>query len=264
MAEGQTVIGWANALRALTKEPLVHVELPERYREQAAELVGQHIREVETRGKHLLLHLSIGLTILCHAMMYGAWQVGRPGMALRQPARFVRLRLRTNEHEAVFFHGPVVDLLTPEQLANHRRLARLGPDLLKEDFNCEEAHRRVLAAGRREIGDALLDQQVVAGIGNVFKSEGLFLGHIDPRRVAASISRKEADALWQAVRPMLVGAAEGQDPVITLPPDLRRTGENYWVYSRAQRPCFLCGSLVAMVRQGQLARASYFCPNCQV
>lgn len=263
MAEGHAVVRWANALRALAKEPLVLVELPERYRGQANVLVGQHIREVETRGKHLLLHLSIGLTILCHAMMYGAWQVGRPGMALRQPARFVRLRLRTQLHEAVFFHGPVVDLLTPDQLANHRRLAALGPDLLKEDFNFEEAHRRVQAAGRREIGDVLLDQQVVAGIGNIFKSEGLFLGHIDPRRPAVSVTRPEADGLWQAVRPMLIGAAQGQDPVVTLPSDLRRTGEHYWVYSRAQRPCFLCGCLVAMVRQGQLERASYFCPNCQ-
>jgi DNA-formamidopyrimidine glycosylase len=257
------VVRWANALRALAKEPLVSVELPERYRGMTDRIVGQHIREVETRGKHLLLHLSIGLTILCHAMMYGAWQIGKPGMALRQPARFVRLRLRTAAHEAVFFHGPVVDLLTPEQLATHRRLTALGPDLLKADFNFEEAHRRVLAAGRREIGDVLLDQQVVAGIGNIFKSEGLYLGHIDPRRPAHSISREEADRLWQAVRPMLLEAAQGQDPVTTLPPDLRRTGENYWVYSRAQRPCFLCGSLVAMVRQGQLERASYFCPNCQ-
>lgn len=263
MAEGHAVVRWANALRALAKEPLVLVELPERYRGQANVLVGQHIREVETRGKHLLLHLSIGLTILCHAMMYGAWQVGRPGMPLRQPARFVRLRLRTQLHEAVFFHGPVVDLLTPDQLANHRRLAALGPDLLKEDFNFEEAHRRVQAAGRREIGDVVLDQQVVAGIGNIFKSEGLFLGHIDPRRPAVSVTRSEADGLWQAVRPMLIGAAQGQDPVVTLPGDLRRTGEHYWVYSRAQRPCFLCGCLVAMVRQGQLERASYFCPNCQ-
>ena len=106
MAEGHTLVRWAGWLKPLVGEPLEKVELPRRFADRAAGLVGQHVARIETKGKHLLLHLSGGDTIHCHAMMYGSWQVGKPGMKLRKEERVVRVRMRTATREAVFFHGP--------------------------------------------------------------------------------------------------------------------------------------------------------------
>ena len=118
MAEGHLVVRWARRLRSLVGRPLVRVELPTRFAERAPSLVGQHVAEVASHGKHLLVHFSGGATLHCHAMMFGSWQVGRPGMKLRKPRERVRVRLRTAEREAVFFNGPVAELLTASQTSS--------------------------------------------------------------------------------------------------------------------------------------------------
>lgn len=106
---------------------MVQADLPRRWADRAATLPGQHLREIQTHGKHLLLHLSEGLSVHCHAMMYGSWQFGKPLMKLRKPEKYVRLRLRTANHEAVFFNGPVVELLTAQELQTHHHI--LLPEL---------------------------------------------------------------------------------------------------------------------------------------
>ena len=126
MAEGHAVVRWARGLRRLVGSPLTRVDTPKRWAERGQRLLGEHLTKVRTHGKHLLLHTSCELTIHCHAMMYGSWQFGGPGMALRKPERQVRLRLRTPDREAVFFNGPVMELLAEEELATHERLRRLG------------------------------------------------------------------------------------------------------------------------------------------
>ena len=119
MPEGHSVARWAASLAVLVDEPVLELKAPKRWAERAAALVGQRLVATESRGKHLLLHFSDGTVIHSHAMLYGSWQIGEPGMELRKAERFVRLRIRTPGHEAVFFHGPVVELLTPEEVAAH-------------------------------------------------------------------------------------------------------------------------------------------------
>lgn len=172
MAEGHSILRWARSLRPLLGQPLVRVDLPKRWADRMAGLPDQHLREIQTHGKHLLLHLPEGLSLHCHAMMYGSWQFGRPAMKLRKPEENVRLRLRTANHEAVFFNGPVVELLTAEELQAHKRLTALGPDILRPDFDREEAWKRLRRTEERPAGDALPDQGIVAGIGNMLNPRG--------------------------------------------------------------------------------------------
>jgi formamidopyrimidine-DNA glycosylase len=196
-------------------------------------------------------------------MMYGSWQVGKPGMKLRKEERFVRVRLRTAAREAVFFHGPVAELLTPEELAEHEKLSALGPDIMNPDFDRDEAWRRLQEAGNREIGDAILDQRIVAGIGNVYKAEGLFLAGIHPQRAARGVSREETERLWDALIPLMRDGVTNAPPIVTVPDEIQEQGELNWVYRRRYKACLRCEAKVQMVRQGEHKRTTYFCPVCQ-
>ena len=262
MAEGHLVARWAKRLDALAGEPFAAVELPTQYADRCPHLTGQHLVRTASHGKHLLLHLSTGETLHCHAMMFGSWQFGKPGMALRKPAERVRLRLRTRSHEAVFFSGPVVELLTPEQLATHPRLSLLGPDILAEDFDRDEAWRLLTRFPDRQIGEAVLDQTVVAGIGNIYKSEALFLARIEPRSAVGGLPRAVLDRLWRTVIPLMrQGVSQGRMRTRLMSREGR--DDRFWVYQRRGKPCFRCGSTIERIKQGNPPRSSYLCPQCQ-
>lgn len=271
MAEGHAVIRWARRLGPLVGEPLVAVQMPKRWGERPQALVGQRLLPPRTRGKHLLLPLSGGETLHCHGAQYGSWQVGERPMELRKEARHVRLRLDTERHEAVFYHGPTVELLSPEELAAHERLTGLGPDVMAPTeglepggvFDREEAARRVRQQGGAPIKPALLDQRVVAGVGNIYASEGLFLAGVDPRRPAAEVTAAELDAFWDAVHPMMWDGTTRWGRTLTTPPNLRERGHGRWVYGRKGKPCLVCGTPVELVRLPPYDRATYYCPACQ-
>jgi DNA-formamidopyrimidine glycosylase len=263
VAEGHSVVRWARSLRSQIGEPLITAQLPKRWADRAAALPGQHLVAVGTHGKHLLLHLSGGSTIHCHAMMYGSWQFGGPGMSLRKPAKNIRLRLSTAKSEAVFFNGPVVELLTEAELRVHEKLNALGPDVLHDDFDRDEVWRRFQTSRARFIGDALLDQTLVAGIGNIFKSEGLFLAGVNPLAPIATVTQDQVTRIWDVVIPIMESNSRRAGPIVTLDKGLRRDGERHWVYRRTGRACYRCGAPIEMVRQGQLKRTTYFCPRCQ-
>lgn len=264
MAEGHAVIRWARSLRPLVGQKIEHVDITKRFAERARALPGERVRAVDTHGKHLLIRLSSDWTLHTHGMMFGSWQVGPVGMELRKEPKHVRLRLRTREREAVFFHGPIVELLTAEEVAGHDRLTALGPDLMQDHFDPEEVYRRLLLTRGRPIGDVVLDQTVVAGIGNIFKSEGLFVTAIDPRRCAASLQRSEADELWAATAELMAMNLEHHGPVTTLPEELRADRRRNWVYRRARRPCLRCGDPIEWIRQGDFGRMTFFCSGCQL
>jgi formamidopyrimidine-DNA glycosylase len=139
----------------------------------------------------------------------------------------------------------------------------LGPDILSASFDAGEVARRVRAAGEREIGDVVLDQRVIAGIGNIYKSEGLFLARIEPRRPAREVTTRELARLWKTLAPLMHEGTRRVGAIATLPPSVSAGGERNWVYRRRTRPCFVCGTLIEMVRQGELRRATYYCPHCQ-
>lgn len=244
-------------------ETLVRVDTPKKWADRGRRLQGARVARVEARGKHLVLRTDGRYTVHCHAMMYGSWQFGEPGMALRKEEKDVRLRLRTPDREAVFFHGPIMEILEPEELEGHRHLSSLGPDVLDPDFDRREAWRRLRAEPGRPVGAVVLDQRVVAGIGNIFKSEGLHLARIDPRRDVGDVSRVEMDRAWRVTGALMRWNVDRDGPIVTLPPELREDGRRNWVYRRRGRPCLTCGETVQMVRQGRHDRTTYFCPGCQ-
>ncbi len=263
MAEGHTLLRWAKRLRPLLGKPLDIVEIPGQMAQCPWALVGERVTRIETRGKHLLLHTSQNTVIHCHAGMVGRWRMGSPEKIEKWRNGDVWLRLRTGGFEAVFLNGPVVELLEPDSLERHKTIGALGPDLLAKDFDSDEAWKRLQLCLRREIGDAILDQRIVAGIGNVYKSEGLFLAGIDPRNPVGNLSRALVEKLWNATIPLMQRGAREFGAITTLPASLQDGSVRNWVYRRTGKPCFRCGSTIIMFRQGRHKRATYFCPECQ-
>jgi endonuclease-8 len=226
-------------------------------------LVGREIEAVEARGKHLLVRFTGGVVLHTHLGMHGSWHVRRTG-GPRAAGRGARARLETAEAVALCFGAPVVELLAPADLAAHPALARLGPDLLGGAFDAAAARARLRQLAGEPIGVALLDQTALSGIGNVYKSEVLFLRGVDPRRRVADLDDAALDALV---------AEAGRLLERNLGPGMRRTTpaltrERLWVYGRAGRPCQRCGAPVERIVQGgpstdRLPRLTWFCPACQ-
>lgn len=264
VAEGHAVARWGDALRELVGERIVGIQVPPRWRDRADNIRGARLTLVHTHGKHLVLHFSSGWVVHTHAMQYGSWQVGPLGQELRKEARFARLRLTTPRNEVVFYHGPVMEVLSLEELAVHERFQSLGPDLLHEGFSADGVLAAVQGQGDREIGDAILDQRIVAGIGNIYKSEGLFLAAIDPRRPAKRVTAQELAVFFEELIPLMQAGRFVYGMTVTLPPDLQlEPWMRNWVYRRRGQPCFVCATPLEMIRQGEFQRATYFCPHCQ-
>jgi endonuclease-8 len=263
MPEGDTIWRTARTLRAaLTGRTVSAFEsaLPDvAARGRALRLVGRTVEGVESRGKHLLLHFSGGAILHTHMRMTGSWHVYRPTSRWRGPAHLARAVVRTEAYVAVCFAAPVVELLTPVELRTHAVLQALGPDLLSPDFDAARAREGLRTKDDAEIGDALLDQTAMAGIGNVYKSEVLFLCGIDPFRLVRDLedgvlARVVATAGVQMRRNL--GAGERRTTSGLTP-------EPLWVYERGGRPCRRCGTTIERRAQGSMARSTWWCPRCQ-
>lgn len=224
-----------------------------------AGLDGQGITRVEARGKNLLIHFADGRAIRTHLRMTGSWHLYRAGERWQRPERQAALVLEAGELVAVCFNAPVVELLRPGGAARHAELRALGPDLLKDDFDAEEAKRRLRARGDQTIGDALMVQAALAGIGNVYKSEVLFLLKTSPFTRVDALPDAAIDALVAKAQELMRQNLDGK------PRTTRHalTGGRYWVYGRSGMPCHRCHALIEMRRQGLAGRSTYFCPVCQ-
>jgi endonuclease-8 len=223
-------------------------------------LIGATVASVEARGKHLLIGFDAGLTLRTHLRMRGSWHRYRPGEAWRRSSRSASVVLETAESVAVAFDTPVAELLTDAGLLRSRALTTLGPDLLARSFDAEEALRRLRERDGEALGDALLDQRAVAGIGNVYKSEVAFLEGLDPWAPVAAFYDADLLNALRTARRLLEANTRGGARVTTGSP---ARGEGLWVYGRAGRPCRRCGTAVQSARQGELARLTYWCPRCQ-
>jgi endonuclease-8 len=225
-------------------------------------IVGQTIDSVEAQGKHLLIRFGSGLALHTHLGMWGSWRVYRTG-STRRPARGrPRARIETAGAIAVCYAAPVVELLTARQGASHPALVRLGPDLLGETFDADAARARLRARGELAIGVALMDQTALAGIGNVYKSEVLFLAGVRPTVPVRDLDDIALDRLVATARELMT---RNVDPATRGP---RRTTSALspspvWVYRRSGKPCLRCGDRIRRVVQGEQARSSYYCPACQ-
>ncbi len=213
-------------------------------------LEGRVAERVEARGKHLLIHFDQGLSLHSHLGMNGSWRSESPGSPFGRPDHAAWLLLDLGDRRVAQFGGPTLRLASTAALARDRRLASLGPDVLDRDFDPEGGAAR-LEASPEQIGVALLDQRLLAGIGNIFKSEACFEAEVDPFRPAGSLSREEAAAVVGAARRQMLEAVETG----------RRPGR---VYRRAGRPCPRCGRAeLRSAPQGADARTTYWCPACQ-
>lgn len=220
---------------------------------------GRTVRAVEARGKHLIVRFEGGPSLHTHMRMTGSWHLYRVGTPWRKSAAAARAVIQTGDRLAVCFAAPVVEWLTPAQEAEHAPLAGLGPDLLATGFDAAQARAGLRACAPREIGDALMDQRALAGIGNVYKSETLFLCGVDPFAGVESLDDATLDRL-------IATAALELRRNVTPGAGTRRTREGperVWVYRREGQPCLRCGAFVRMRRQGEDARSTYWCPRCQ-
>jgi endonuclease-8 len=231
-------------------------------------LAGRTIERVEALGKHLLVWFSGDLVLRTHMRMHGSWHIYRPGERWQRPRHEMRLVIETDAFHAVGFTLPVAELTTADRLARDSPLQQIGPDPLSPDFDRQEALARVRARRDLEIADALLDQTAIAGIGNVFKSEVLFAGRVNPFTPVSALSEERVGALIDiAVRFMKANAPPPDQSVTTLGPR-RTTGRldpsaRLWVYGRAGKPCRRCGAPISRAKQGPFARSTYWCPRCQ-
>jgi endonuclease-8 len=234
-------------------------------------VVGATITDVLAAGKNLLIRFENGLEVRTHLRMLGTWHRYRPGEAWRRaPSRAV-LVLEVPGAVAVCFDAPVVELYETRATALHPSIGKLGPDLVDPAFDAGEARRRLRHADRAamEIGPALLDQRALAGIGNVYKSEVLFIERIDPFAKVADVDDATLDRLVATSRRLLVeNASRGRGPERITTRDAatgaRQAPGALWVYRRAGRPCFRCGVRIRAASQGaDLPRTTYWCPSCQ-
>jgi endonuclease VIII len=257
MPEGDTIHSAARRIRAaLVGKPIVSIETPQprhamdRWPER---LEGRAVTSVDAHGKHLFVRFEGDLTLHSHLRMTGRWGVYPRGRRWSRSPRRAWLVLRTAEHEVVEFDGPVLELMTESRTRFDRRLAALGPDVLAGELD----ERAVLARLRQDdqsrgVGDALLDQRNLAGVGNVWKSEGCFRVGLDPWRPLGRVADDEVLAVVREIRQRMLASAErGGHP------------RDIQVYDRSGRPCPRCDGPIRARGQGDDNRTTYWCPACQ-
>lgn len=259
MAEGDTLVRIARKLRPVMLDAQVAAAIAPNRRSPlhrgAKRFEGRFAERVETRGKHLLAHFSGGVSLHSHLGMNGTWRVDRgDGFGRSERSAWLLLELvpdRDGESVRIAqFGGPTLRVVSPIVLANDPRIAGLGPDILGPDFDPDAAAGR-LRSWPGPVGVTLLDQQMVCGIGNIFKSEGCFEAGINPRRESATLTGDEALRLLGVIRRQMESAVETG----------RRPGR---IYRKTGRPCPRCRKAeIRSVRQGIDARTTWFCPACQ-
>lgn len=231
------------------------------------DLSGYRVEEVASRGKHLLIHLSINesrlpsrLCLRSHLMMEGRWDLYQPGERWKRPAHLARLVLETQDVSAVAFEVQQLKLVPAEE--ENELVGHLGPDLLGTDWDADRAARNLLNEPHRPIGTALLDQRLLAGIGNIYRCEILFLTRLHPLTPCGQVPDMDAVVamsyrLFQAnkdrARRVTTGTARTRDP--------------FWVYGRTAKPCLRCATPVKLMALsdefGAHERDCYYCPACQ-
>lgn len=253
MPEGDTIFRTAESMQRWIGGKTVTAARSTAIGPAIERVVGSVVEAVEPRAKHLLLRFSCGLSLHTHMRMTGSWHLYKTDDRWHKPGTQARVVISCGERMAVCFNAPVVELLSSKQEREHTSLAGLGPDVLGRDpFDYLEVRLR---AARCEvgytIGELLLDQRVVSGIGNIYRCEALFAERCNPWRPASSLGEGELDALLaEAVDQMKIGVSA-------------RSRLPRAVYRRAGRPCRACGTVIESSQLGSMPRTIYWCPCCQ-
>ena len=254
---GKVVTGFESVFPHLTR---VHDDTP---------ITGRTVESVRAVGKHLLIEVSGGLVLRTHMRMNGSWHIYRPGETWQRGRRDMRIVLSTADFVAVGFSIPVAEWVAAVRMDRHAELSRLGPDLLGETFDEDDAIRRLTSRADSEVADAVLNQRVMAGVGNVYKSEILFLCGVNPFSRVATLGEAQIQCLVRTARKLLKANVTEGLAAMTTYMGFRRTTrrddpkERLWVYGRVDEPCRRCGTSVRIAKQGRDARLTYWCPTCQ-
>lgn len=249
------------------------LSLPRRV-ERTEGLVGVSVESVEARGKNLLVHFEGGMSLHVHLKMWGRIFIQPLAQASRADGRDVVVALDTDSHRVLVVKAPVARLIQRRDLVRDLHFRDLGPDLLGPIFDMDEALRRFALRKHVPLGEALMDQSAVAGIGNVWKSELCFNHKLDPFAPVATVREEELRALLETARTMMHETVQRQPRRIPDPfaprGHTRATRTNHRlgqkrqsVYGRAGEPCYDCQTVVRMQRQGDQDRSTYYCPHCQ-
>jgi len=220
-------------------------------------LTGRVVTEAVSRGKHLLIRTGDGITVHTHLRMDGSWRV-RPARERVASSHRIRLILANAEWRAVGYQLGVVEV--PATASEHTVVGYLGPDLLGPDWDPAEAERRLRGDPARPVGEALLDQRNLAGIGNIFATEMLFLRGVSPWRPVGDVADLH---ILVGLGQQLLEANKERPGIVTT--GVARRGEETWVYGRAGRPCRRCGTTIGRAEQGDPGkeRVRAWCPHCQ-
>ena len=226
-------------------------------------VIGRAVEAVEARGKHLLIGFDNGLTLHTHLGMHGSWHRYRRGEPWRRAASRAVAVLETAESVAVCFDAPTVELLETRAVAIHPGLRGLGSDVGADDFDIDAALDALRARGDVPIGDALLDQRAVAGLGNVYRSELCFLERVYPFTPVSAVSDDALRGMLERGHQLLRANSAGGARVTTT----AGTAGSTHVYGRAGRPCHRCGtpirSAASTTSPGAAPRRVYWCTACQ-
>jgi endonuclease-8 len=274
MPEGDTIFRAARTLqRSLAGEVVTGFEsvLPKLMRvEVDAGVTGRTIEKVEANGKWTLMHFSGDLILLTHMLMSGSWHIYRPGERWRRRRMDMRVIIRTPKIEAVGFGLPIAEFHTADSLRRRRVFNQIGPSVLAPEYDDAEILRRLRSRPELTVGEALLSQSLLAGIGNVFKSEICFACGVHPFRTTGSLSILELASLVSTARKfLLANVTETSGGKIVTHTGIRRTTgrsdseENLWVYGRRGQPCRRCGAAIKSRKHGLDARVTFWCSHCQ-
>ncbi len=257
MPEGDTIHHAAARIRPIL-EGVVPDELATPHPRFAADrwpqrLARRAVTAVDAHGKHLFLRFGGDLVIHSHLRMTGSWGTYRAGQRWGRSPRRAWLVIRARGGEVVQFDGPVLELMTAARARADRRIAGLGPDILAPELDEDRFLARLRADDpTRPIGDALIDQRTIAGIGNLWKVEGCFAAGVDPWRPTGQVRDDEALAIVRETRPRMQRSARD---------GYQKRFEQ--IYGRSGRPCPRCGARIRQRGQWDDNRSTFWCPRCQ-
>lgn len=274
MPEGDTIFRAARTLnRALAGKVVTGFEsnLPKLSRvDSDSGIAGRSIREVKAKGKWIIMQFSEDLVLLTHMLMSGSWHIYRPGEPWQRRRIDMRIVVKTDEIWAVAFNVPIAEFHTTDTLRRREGFRSLGQDVLSADFDSSQSVARLRDLAQLEVGEALLNQSLMAGVGNVFKSEICFACRVNPFRKIAELKLEEVECLVRTARKFLLAnvTATSGNQMVTYTGLRRTTGrannsERLWVYGRRNEPCRRCGTAIESRKQGTEARTSFWCPHCQ-
>ena len=255
---GKTVTRFESAFPRLTR---VHDDQP---------ITGRIVESVLARGKWMEMTFSGGLVLVTHMLMNGSWHIYRPGEQWKRPQRDMRVLVGTDDFVAVAFNIQVAELYLTEKMDKESPSRKIEADFLAASFDAEEAFQRLRGEPALEAGEALLRQRIVAGMGNVYKSEVCFACGVNPFTKMGSVTDEQLHCLIATARKFIaanVTDASGEG-IVTYTGFRRTTGranpsDRLWVYGRRGKPCRKCGAPIDSRKQGLDARVTFWCPRCQ-